>query len=253
LAHLNLGRLELLCFFGLFLFMAYVYQHIRLDTNKVFYIGISNDLNYKRSISKNDRNILWQRIVKKYGFKTEILFDNISWEDACKKEMELIKFYGRKDLKEGSLVNLTNGGEGIPGFKHSKESILKTINSEGYKNRKNSKDHIKDKTYEEIHGKKKAAEIKKKQSEAIRPPARTGEDHHLFGKKRPDHSAKLKGKPNYKLRGRSHPHTNESKQKLSIAKTGVPRNKLTCPHCGKIGGDGNMQRWHFNNCKTLHN
>jgi len=255
LAHLNLGRLELLCFFGLFLFMAYVYQHIRLDTSEVFYVGIGSDNTFYRANlkCKRCRTEHWHNIVKKHGYKIKIVANNISWEEACQTEKNLIKCIGRKINGSGSLVNITEGGEGIPGFKHSKESILKTINSEGYKNRKLSNDHLKGKTYEEIHGKEKAEEIKKKQSKAIRPPARTGEDHHLFGKKRPDHSAKLKGRPNYKLRGKSHPHTNESKQKLSIAKTGVPRNKLTCPYCGKIGGDGNMQRWHFNNCKTLHN
>lgn len=29
---------------------------------------------------------------------------------------------------------------------------------------------------------------------------------------------------------------------------GKERAKLQCPHCNKIGGDGNMQRWHFDNC-----
>ena len=27
------------------------------------------------------------------------------------------------------------------------------------------------------------------------------------------------------------------------------RNKLTCPHCGKVGGVSNMRRYHFDNCK----
>lgn len=30
---------------------------------------------------------------------------------------------------------------------------------------------------------------------------------------------------------------------------GVERIKLTCPHCGKTGGDGAMSRWHFSNCR----
>mgnify|MGYP003704755201 CR=1 FL=1 len=30
---------------------------------------------------------------------------------------------------------------------------------------------------------------------------------------------------------------------------GIERPKKVCPHCGKSGGDGNMQRWHFDNCK----
>jgi hypothetical protein len=28
-----------------------------------------------------------------------------------------------------------------------------------------------------------------------------------------------------------------------------PQQKVTCPHCGKEGGKGNMQRYHFDNCK----
>ena len=37
---------------------------------------------------------------------------------------------------------------------------------------------------------------------------------------------------------------------VSKALTGVPRPKLECPHCGFIGGVGNMQRWHFDNCRV---
>lgn len=233
--------------------MAYVYQHVRLDTNEVFYIGIGNDEKYRRANLKSQRTLIWRNIVKKSGYKVEIIQDGITWDEACNKEKELILFYGRRDKGTGTLVNMTDGGEGIPGFKHSKESIFKTVNSEGYKNRKFSSDRLKGKTFEEIYGEEKAREIKEKMARAKRPETKRGHEHHMFGKKRPDHSAKLKGRPNFKLRGKSHPHTDESKQKLSIAKTGIPRNKLICPHCGKIGGDGNMQRWHFNNCKTLNN
>ena len=37
---------------------------------------------------------------------------------------------------------------------------------------------------------------------------------------------------------------------VSKALTGVPRPKLKCPHCGLEGGPGNMQRWHFDNCRV---
>jgi len=30
---------------------------------------------------------------------------------------------------------------------------------------------------------------------------------------------------------------------------GIPKDKVTCPHCHKIGGGGTMIRWHFDNCK----
>lgn len=41
-----------------------------------------------------------------------IVYDNLTWEDACKIEVELIAKYGRVDLGTGTLVNLTAGGEG---------------------------------------------------------------------------------------------------------------------------------------------
>jgi hypothetical protein len=69
---------------------------------------------YRRAyISK--RNKFWKNIVSKTDFKVEILFDNISFEEAVIKEKEYIKLYGRRDLNEGTLVNLTNGGEGTVG------------------------------------------------------------------------------------------------------------------------------------------
>lgn len=31
----------------------------------------------------------------------------------------------------------------------------------------------------------------------------------------------------------------------------VPKKRVTCPHCSKEGGEGNMKRYHFTNCKSL--
>ena len=83
-------------------------------------------------------------IVNKFGY---------SWANVCQIEIDLIKKYGRKDLNEGTLVNLTDGGEGAygrqislktkkqisdsvkknthwkNGAKHTEESILKIANA----------------------------------------------------------------------------------------------------------------------------
>lgn len=103
--------------------MAYVYRHIRLDKNIPFYIGmgIEDDNDYKRAYSKYNRNIYWHNIVKKYGYDIEIVLDYIPTNEACKKEIEFIKLYGRKDTKTGTLVNMTDGGEGKLGFVHTDE------------------------------------------------------------------------------------------------------------------------------------
>lgn len=51
----------------------YLYRHIRLDTNEVFYIGVSCNANYKRAYSKTHRNQFWENIVKKTE-KTSLVF-----------------------------------------------------------------------------------------------------------------------------------------------------------------------------------
>ena len=101
--------------------MAYIYKHIRLDTNEVFYIGIGSDNTYKRANLKKGRSIYWNNIINKSDYRIEILEDNISWEEALLKEVEYIKKYGRKDLGLGSLCNLTDGGEGTVGKVMSEE------------------------------------------------------------------------------------------------------------------------------------
>lgn len=65
--------------------------------------------------------------------------------------------------------------------------------------------------------------------------ATSGENNHFYGKK----------------------HTDETKAKMSAARTGKPGanrgrsyTKVTCPYCQLTGGGGNMQRFHFNNCKN---
>lgn len=90
-----------------------VYQHRRADTNEIFYVGIGN---IKRAYIKTNRNKYWKNIINKTDYKIEILHENLSWELACEIEIHLIKFYGRKDLRFGNLVNMTNGGEGAFGY-----------------------------------------------------------------------------------------------------------------------------------------
>jgi predicted GIY-YIG superfamily endonuclease len=96
-----------------------LYRHIRLDKNEPFYIGIGT---LDRPYSKHQRNRYWNYIVKKTDYNVEILLDGLTWEVACEKEKEFIKLYGRKDLGYGSLVNLTDGGDGTINHRHTQET-----------------------------------------------------------------------------------------------------------------------------------
>jgi hypothetical protein len=101
----------------------YVYQHITNDESLPFYIGIGKKKNYSRAKTKFDRNQFWSNIVNKHGFKHIILYENISYEEACKLEIELIAKYGRRDLGTGCLCNLTNGGEGKSGISEEERLV----------------------------------------------------------------------------------------------------------------------------------
>lgn len=104
--------------------MSYVYKHTRIDNNQIFYIGIGANDNdsYKRAYSEHGRNKWWYKITNKTKYKVEILYSNLEWTEACEREKELIKVIGRRTLNEGTLVNITEGGEGINGLCHSEET-----------------------------------------------------------------------------------------------------------------------------------
>lgn len=97
----------------------YVYRHVRLDTNEVFYVGkgtVNQKLGnlktfYSRAFYKGcKRNSFWKSVVNKTPYSVEVLFQSIDEELVFKKEIEFIKLYGRRDLCQGTLVNFNNGG-----------------------------------------------------------------------------------------------------------------------------------------------
>jgi len=133
--------------------MAYLYRHIRLDSNIPFYVGIGSDSEgeYKRANTKKGRSYSWKDITKNTSWKVDILLDNLSWEEACLKETEFIKLYGRKDLNQGTLVNFTDGGEGQYGRKDSEETKLKKKKPKS--NTNNMKESHKYRDYSYLKGK----------------------------------------------------------------------------------------------------
>jgi hypothetical protein len=254
--------------------MAVVYKHLYKDSDTIFYIGIGK--NKQRAYSVKRRTAMWDYTVAKYGLRVEIIHDNISWEDACKIEIELISKYGRKDLKKGNLVNLTDGGEGRLGTKATDETKLKmSISHKGLntwsKGRKMSEEQ-KDKNKNfgfSNKGKIKSNEHKQKISKSLkgRTPnflgknhtdetklkmsiTRLGENNHRFGTIHTDETKQKMSKSAQNriivgMGGKN--HTEESKQKIKNIIANRP--KLICPYCNLTGHYSSMKRWHFENCK----
>jgi len=99
--------------------------------------------------------------------KVHFLHENLIEKDAFQLETFYIKRYGRRDLGEGTLCNLTNGGEGSSGYVCSMETRQKM------KNNQNAKGHI------------HSEETKRKISKARKGKCQ-GENNPMYGKRGKD-------------------------------------------------------------------
>lgn len=161
--------------------MAYLYRHIRTDLNVPFYVGIGSDEDFSRAYNKHRRNQKWFNIIAKTEYKVQIILSDISLDEAKIKEIEFIALYGRSDKKEGTLCNLTDGGEGNPGRIVSEETRLKY--SQKMKGVKRS-DDFKEKRRKYMTGKKMPIEGVQKQKEWLKY------NHPMRGKKMSEEARK---------------------------------------------------------------
>ena len=100
--------------------MLYIYEHIRPDTNAVFYVGKGTN---KRMHSKHRRNAHWNSIVRKAGgFVVREVIRHEDEELVFLAEQERIDQLKRLDVK---LANKTDGGEGPSGYRHTEETKRK--------------------------------------------------------------------------------------------------------------------------------
>lgn len=106
----------------------YVYGHINLTTNEIFYVGKGFG---DRCSSLYGRSKYWHRIVKKYGYDIITIEDGLTNEESLEREVYWIKRIGRK-IYGGTLINMTNGGDGgdtITNHPNKNEIILKISNA----------------------------------------------------------------------------------------------------------------------------
>lgn len=202
----------------------YLYRHIRPDTNQVFYVGIGSipkrnvttfETEHSRAfdVSKWKRSEYWQRVFTKCNKQIEIdiLYESSSYDEIKEKEKEFIKLYGRHDLQKGSLVNLTDGGDGNVGLKHSESTRKKMSESAKGKHTPSEETKLKislSKTGKPGH---KHTEEHKKRMSLMSKVWRTGTKASEATKKKL--SEARKGNKN----ALGYKHTQEAKTNMSIA------------------------------------
>ena len=98
----------------------YVYEHLKPNTGEVFYIGKGSK---NRAYQTRSRNNHWTNIVNKYGLEVNIIYNNLTNQEAGQKEIDLIEFYGLDNL-----CNMTQGGDGCVSLKQeSKDKISNSL------------------------------------------------------------------------------------------------------------------------------
>jgi hypothetical protein len=100
-----------------------VYIHIRPDINEPFYVGMGI---IGRDLSLAGRNQYWKNIVNKNNgiFKSEILFRELSQEDALLKERETEIYLQTQGYKLTNIIECGIKGRPV-GLNHSDETIKK--------------------------------------------------------------------------------------------------------------------------------
>jgi hypothetical protein len=211
-----------------------------------FYIGKG----YARRYQSKQGRTLWflnKRAKIRRGGKNPIivkLYTNLTEDRAFELENKLITIIGRRDCKEGCLLNCTDGGEGKTGFKLSDETKAKISRSLiGNKipeevRKKISKSHKGKKIPQEVIEKIRAKTIGKKRSEdtkkkisiiqkgkIISDKQRREQSEFMKSDKNPwrgrRHSEETKAKWSLLRKGMAgRPHTEEAKRKISEIKIG---------------------------------
>jgi len=166
--------------------------------------------------------------------KTKIVIceHNLTEIGAWAIERRLIRWYGRKDLGLGTLLNKSLGGGGSPGYKHTDMALTKMKNRTFSLKWRQTQSLFMQSDTNPSRDPKVAAKISRSnQGKVFTPDHRQKLSIAKIGKKMPEiekikRSNSLKGK----LKG--------------------PQAEITCPYCYACGGTSNMKRYHFDNCKS---
>jgi NUMOD3 motif len=205
----------------------YVYAYLREDYTP-YYIG--------KGKGKRLYNSRHNVSVPKDKSRIIIIHDNISELQSLLLERYYIRWFGRKDNNTGILRNLTDGGEGISGYKHSEERKQKISAANTGKTRsKELKNKISQKNKGNKHciGRYISDDTRNKIS---------------IGNKGKTHSEETKKKMALRMMGNTYTlgykHTEETRKKMVLSKV-----IMVCPHCNKSIDKSNYTRWHGDKCK----
>lgn len=192
----------------------------------MFYVGKGSNGRLK---SKSGRNKHWHAIVRKHGFETEIVQNQLHEDAAMELEKSLIAQYGRVNSQTGVLCNMSDGGEGPCGAILSEDTRAKI--SQAHKGRKCSEQAVgnmrkaQKRLAQMLTPEQKKNRVRQLRSNYPKIHPRLGKTHSEETKKRI--SEIKKSQDNKTWFGRK--HSEETKAKISAKKKGVKNPALGRP------------------------
>ena len=179
----------------------------------------------------------WLKHIKKHGKEHIVtLWVSELYHDTSIVEVAL-KFSSDNDIvnsKEWGNLKPENGLDG-GSVKHTEKAKAKMRKPKSEKHKANMR-------------KPKSKEHKVKLRRPRGPHSeeqKAKQSVNMTGKKRGQY--KKSGEPRKPHKPRSDKGNIRSEE--TKAKLRKPQPQITCPHCGKTGGEYAMKRWHFDNCK----
>lgn len=215
-----------------------VYKHT--FPNGKIYIGITN-MSVNRRWRNNGEGYKGQFVynaIKKYGWenvKHEVLFENLTQQEAEQKEIKLITFYKSNQREFG--YNLANGGSSLG--MHSEESKRKMSESRkglfiGEKNPRWHKEvspETRQKISNALKGRKQPREFVERCSEKRRGQKRTIEQRKKMSMAVTGRVMSETTKEKLRIAKIGKKHTKEAKEKISLANKG--KHSVPCSESAK--------------------
>lgn len=193
-----------------------VYKHT--VPNGKIYIGITGrkpSARWKNGNGYVNNNYFW-KAIQKYGWdniRHDVIFEGLTKEEACQKEIELIAFYKSNQREYG--YNVSSGGE---------------LSSFGFRHTEEAKQRIR----KALTGRRASEELRAKLSEAHKGKVSPNKGKKFSAQYREALSKAHKGKPSSR---KGAVLSAEQKKKIGIANSGRPstqRKKIKCIETGAI-------------------